>query len=112
MDCRDTDNGILIPYLFFMIMKDIVGWKLYYADGNIVDSSQMKFDDAPPGGVQVFAIWYVDNKVYSVDIHHSYHTYAFKDSEVKIGHNIREGRFKELLNIESIDKVPVITMVK
>ncbi len=112
MDCRDTDKGILIPYLFFIKMKNLVGWKLYFSDGNSIDSNQMKFNDAPTGGVQAFILWYeVSKNKYDAEIQHSLHLYTLdSNSNGKIGQNIREGRFEEILNIARTDKVPVINM--
>ena len=95
-----------------MRMENLVGWKLYYADGNIVDSTKMKFDDAPEGGVQVLLKWYEVNNKYSVEIEDSLHTYMLYSNmkKAKIGHNIRKEKFEELLNIAKADKVPVISM--
>ncbi len=94
-------------------MKNLVGWKLYYTDGNIVDSTQMKFNNAPTGGVQAFLLWYeVSKDKYFVEIQHSLHSYVLNsnNNNPKIGQNIREGRFEEILNIARADKVPVINM--
>jgi len=95
-------------------MENLVGWKLYYADDSIVDSTQMKFDDAPQSGVQVLLKWNEINKnEYSVEIQDSLHSYVLNSNmkKAKIGHNIRKGKFEEILSLAKADKIPVISMV-
>lgn len=89
----------------------LVGWKLYYADASVIDSTQMKFENAPNGGTEVLVKWYeTDEGKYSVEVQSGLDTYVL-DSDtknVKLGHNIRKERFEEILNIAMADKIPVI----
>lgn len=37
---------------------EVVGWRLYYADGSTVDSKQSSWEDAPQGGIEVLVVFY------------------------------------------------------
>ena len=91
----------------------LVGWKLYYADGSVIDSTKMKFDNAPQGGAEVLVKWHKNESKYSVDIQSGLDFYSINSDikNVKHGLNIRKERFEEMLEVAKNDKVPITSMV-
>ncbi|MHA2401569.1 MAG: hypothetical protein ACXADH_01140 [Candidatus Kariarchaeaceae archaeon] len=99
----------------------LVGWKLYYFDGTIIDSTQMKFEDAPQFGIEVFLKWYSRKKGgYSVEVQNGLDFYVLYSDiaesldlpkEIKLGKNLPRENFDELLKIARADKTPVTEMV-
>ncbi len=99
----------------------LVGWKLYYADGKTIDSTQIKFDDAPQIGVEVLLKWYKRKKGgYSVEVQNGLDFYIlYSDiaellhlpNTIKLGRNIPRKYFDELLITARADKTPVIEMI-
>lgn len=91
----------------------LVGWKLYYADGSRVDSTQIKFDNALPRGAEVLLKWYKMKDKYFVEIQSGldfYVLYSNITEHAKLGHNIRKEKFEEILKIAKNDKIPITNM--
>lgn len=36
----------------------VAGWRLYYANGSVIDSNQSSWNDAPDDAVQILAVFY------------------------------------------------------
>lgn len=49
------------------------GWRLYYADGSTVDSTQMNWEDAPRESVQVLIVFHSEKDKYSRPLREMYH---------------------------------------
>ena len=95
----------------------LVGWKLYYANESIIDSTQMKFDNVPRSGIEVLLKWYkIDKDKYSVEIQSGLDYYVLysnitEQEKFKLGHNIRKEKFEEILEIAKNDKIPITNMI-
>ena len=99
----------------------LVGWKLYYADGSTIDSTQMKFDDAPQIGVEVLLKWYKRSKGgYSVEVQNGYDFYVLYSDvaedlkvpkQIKLGKNLPREYFDEILAKARADKTPITRMI-
>lgn len=98
----------------------LVGWKLFYTDGSTVTSAQMRFEDAPQQGVQVLVKYYRRAKGgYSREIQNGLDMYVlFSEQpltldlppEIKLGENVSNARFYEVLGAAREDAEIVTEM--
>lgn len=85
----------------------LVGWRLWYADGSSIDSTQMKFDQAPQVGVAALIKYYKRaNGGYSHEVQNGLDLYIlFSDKaedlvlppQIKKGKNMPNGEWDKLL---------------
>lgn len=101
--------------------SSLVGWKIFYADGSVVRSTDTKFDDAPQDGVEVIKKFYRKrNGGYSWETQNGLELYVLYPDiaeqlvlppQVKKGKNITNQRFDEILGEARADEEIVTRMI-
>lgn len=100
---------------------NLVGWKLFYADDAIVTSAQMRFDDAPPRGVEVLKKYYTRaNGGYTHENQNGLDLYILNSvdalkvplpPQVKLGMNLTQPEFHRILALAKADTETITTMI-
>jgi len=90
--------------------RKLVGWKIWFEDGVVLDSIHNKWEDCKQTGVQIVKMFYVNpDGTKEVNIHKNQEYYLLNDllvlpNQLKIGKSIEGEKFWEMFDSAEADK--------
>jgi len=89
--------------------RKLVGWKIWFDDGVVIDSRNNKWENCRQDGIQVVKMYYRNTDgTKETNIHRNQEYYLLNDlleipKEIKIGSSILGDKFWELVDLAEAD---------